>query len=109
MVRIKEHEGRILVRALSGMCSIYYTSSHALTCVCAHTMARWQTIIQKTDSSKRDVALHLQVSKLSWIEKKMAATLFGKIPSSTVPEALQNFLKVGSISATLASAWVPAV
>uniref|UniRef100_K9IXN1 Regulator of microtubule dynamics protein 2 n=1 Tax=Desmodus rotundus TaxID=9430 RepID=K9IXN1_DESRO len=34
------------------------------------------------------------VSKLSWIEKKMAATLFGKIPSSTVEEALQNFLKV---------------
>uniref|UniRef100_A0A8C3X3K1 Regulator of microtubule dynamics protein 2 n=2 Tax=Catagonus wagneri TaxID=51154 RepID=A0A8C3X3K1_9CETA len=34
------------------------------------------------------------VSKLSWIEKKMAATLFGKIPSSTVQEALQNFLKV---------------
>ncbi|XP_039107161.1 regulator of microtubule dynamics protein 2 isoform X4 [Hyaena hyaena] len=34
------------------------------------------------------------VSKLSWIEKKMAATLFGKMPSSTVEEALQNFLKV---------------
>ncbi|XP_054584253.1 regulator of microtubule dynamics protein 2 isoform X1 [Eptesicus fuscus] len=34
------------------------------------------------------------VSKLSWIEKKMAATLFGKIPSSTIQEALQNFLKV---------------
>ncbi|KAM7079242.1 regulator of microtubule dynamics protein 2 isoform 2-T9 [Molossus nigricans] len=34
------------------------------------------------------------ISKLSWIEKKMAATLFGKIPSSTVQEALQNFLKV---------------
>ncbi|KAM5292644.1 regulator of microtubule dynamics protein 2 [Ctenodactylus gundi] len=33
------------------------------------------------------------VSKLSWIEKKMAATLFGKIPSSTVQEALCNFLK----------------
>ncbi|XP_040586737.1 regulator of microtubule dynamics protein 2 isoform X2 [Mesocricetus auratus] len=33
------------------------------------------------------------VSKLSWIEKKMAATLFGEIPSSTVHEALQNFLK----------------
>ncbi|XP_070932641.1 regulator of microtubule dynamics protein 2 isoform X4 [Macaca nemestrina] len=33
------------------------------------------------------------VSKLSWIEKKMAATLFGKIPSSTVQEALHNFLK----------------
>ncbi|XP_054533763.1 regulator of microtubule dynamics protein 2 isoform X8 [Pan troglodytes] len=34
-----------------------------------------------------------KVSKLSWIEKKMAATLFGKIPSSTVQEALHNFLK----------------
>lgn len=34
------------------------------------------------------------VSKLSWIERKMAATLFGNIPSSTVQEALQNFLKV---------------
>ncbi|XP_060220073.1 regulator of microtubule dynamics protein 2 isoform X3 [Meriones unguiculatus] len=33
------------------------------------------------------------VAKLSWIEKKMAATLFGEIPSSTVHEALQNFLK----------------
>ncbi|XP_006839517.1 PREDICTED: uncharacterized protein LOC102811064 [Chrysochloris asiatica] len=33
------------------------------------------------------------VSKLSWIEKKMAATLFGKIPSSTTREALDNFLK----------------
>ncbi|XP_076990134.1 regulator of microtubule dynamics protein 2 isoform X3 [Tamandua tetradactyla] len=33
------------------------------------------------------------ISKLSWIEKKMAATLFGKIPSSTVEEALYNFLK----------------
>ncbi|XP_003506623.3 regulator of microtubule dynamics protein 2 isoform X3 [Cricetulus griseus] len=33
------------------------------------------------------------VSKLSWIEKKMAATLFGEIPSSTVHEALHNFLK----------------
>nr|XP_034370483.1 regulator of microtubule dynamics protein 2 isoform X2 [Arvicanthis niloticus] len=33
------------------------------------------------------------VSKLSWIEKKMAATLFGEIPSSTVHEALSNFLK----------------
>ncbi|XP_050019484.1 regulator of microtubule dynamics protein 2 isoform X1 [Alexandromys fortis] len=33
------------------------------------------------------------VSKLSWIEKKMASTLFGEIPSSTVHEALHNFLK----------------
>ncbi|KAM9187596.1 regulator of microtubule dynamics protein 2 [Dugong dugon] len=33
------------------------------------------------------------VSKLTWIEKKMAATLFGKIPSSSVEEALHSFLK----------------
>ncbi|XP_029387345.1 regulator of microtubule dynamics protein 2 isoform X2 [Mus pahari] len=33
------------------------------------------------------------VSRLSWIEKKMAATLFGETPSSTVHEALLNFLK----------------
>ncbi|XP_055395811.1 regulator of microtubule dynamics protein 2 isoform X6 [Bubalus kerabau] len=37
------------------------------------------------------------VSKLSWIERKMAATLFGNIPSSTVQEALQNFLKDTSL------------
>ncbi|XP_010609722.2 regulator of microtubule dynamics protein 2 isoform X2 [Fukomys damarensis] len=37
------------------------------------------------------------VSKLSWIEKKMASTLFGKIPSSTIQEALRNFLKVEEI------------
>ncbi|XP_047378614.1 regulator of microtubule dynamics protein 2 isoform X2 [Sciurus carolinensis] len=36
---------------------------------------------------------HFKISKLSWIEKKMAATLFGKIPSSNVQEALNNFLK----------------
>ncbi|XP_069881498.1 regulator of microtubule dynamics protein 2 isoform X2 [Dipodomys merriami] len=33
------------------------------------------------------------ISKLSWIEKKMAATLFGKIPSSTIQESFHNFLK----------------
>lgn len=33
------------------------------------------------------------VSRLSWLEKRMAATLFGIAPSSTVLEALQDFLK----------------
>lgn len=31
---------------------------------------------------------------MSWLEKKVATALFGTPPTSTVEEALQNFLKV---------------
>lgn len=34
-----------------------------------------------------------EVSQLSWIERKMAATLFADPPSSSLPEAIQHFLQ----------------
>ncbi|XP_055083238.1 regulator of microtubule dynamics protein 2 [Periophthalmus magnuspinnatus] len=37
------------------------------------------------------------VAQLSWLERKVAATLFGEPPSATVEDALRNFLKVEEI------------
>ncbi|KAJ4948274.1 hypothetical protein JOQ06_019810, partial [Pogonophryne albipinna] len=37
------------------------------------------------------------VAQLSWIERKVAAMLFGDPPSATVEDALNNFLKVENI------------
>lgn len=75
-----------------------YLYLYAYMYIYTHT-SNWGEIIHSKGEqfSKSDVALYFQVSKLSWIEKKMAATLFGKIPSSTVEEALQNFLKVSFV------------
>lgn len=37
------------------------------------------------------------VAQLSWLERKVATTLFGEPPSATVEDALRNFLKVEEI------------
>ncbi|KAG7462726.1 hypothetical protein MATL_G00187810 [Megalops atlanticus] len=37
------------------------------------------------------------VAQLSWIERRVAATLFGEPPSASVQDALKNFLKVEEI------------
>lgn len=39
-----------------------------------------------------------QVAQCTWIERKIAATLFGEPPSATVQDALLNFLKVRPFS-----------
>uniref|UniRef100_A0A6I8N5F8 Regulator of microtubule dynamics protein 2 n=1 Tax=Ornithorhynchus anatinus TaxID=9258 RepID=A0A6I8N5F8_ORNAN len=47
--------------------------------------------------NKVHYAFLFQVAKLSWIEKKMAATIFESPPTSTIEEALINFLKAEEI------------
>ncbi|KAM4867760.1 regulator of microtubule dynamics protein 2-like [Thomomys bottae] len=91
----------------NGYCHLWY----AVLCGCVSEFEGLQNKINYGHHFKEhlDVAIQLlpsepflyylkgrycyTISKLSWIEKKMAATLFGKIPSSTLQESLYNFLK----------------
>jgi len=40
----------------------------------------------------------LQVANLSWIERKLASTLFAEPPSATYSEAVEHFLKAEDLS-----------
>ncbi|XP_048209061.1 regulator of microtubule dynamics protein 2 isoform X2 [Perognathus longimembris pacificus] len=91
----------------NGYCHLWY----AVLCGCVSEFEGLQNKINYGHHFKEhlDVAIQLlpeepflyylkgrycyTISKLSWIEKKMAATLFGKIPSSSIQESLHNFLK----------------
>lgn len=44
--------------------------------------------------SRPELCVSLQVASLDWLEKKAAAALYRSPPTSTLHDALENFLKV---------------
>ncbi|CAK6962401.1 regulator of microtubule dynamics protein 2 [Scomber scombrus] len=63
--------------------------SHQWYAIMCGIMAEYDTVQNKIRNG-----YIFKVAQLSWIERKVAATLFGEPPSATVEDALKKFLKV---------------
>uniref|UniRef100_A0A3Q3EJM2 Regulator of microtubule dynamics protein 2 n=1 Tax=Labrus bergylta TaxID=56723 RepID=A0A3Q3EJM2_9LABR len=66
--------------------------SHQWYAIMCGIMAEYDTVQNKIKNG-----YIFKVAQLSWIERKVAATLFGEPPSATIEDALKNFLKVEEI------------
>uniref|UniRef100_A0A3B4YGS2 Regulator of microtubule dynamics protein 2 n=1 Tax=Seriola lalandi dorsalis TaxID=1841481 RepID=A0A3B4YGS2_SERLL len=66
--------------------------SHQWYAIMCGIMAEYDTVQNKIKNG-----YIFKVAQLSWLERKVAATLFGDPPSATVDDALKNFLKVEEI------------
>ncbi|XP_014055351.2 regulator of microtubule dynamics protein 2 isoform X3 [Salmo salar] len=74
---------------LNPMCA----ESHQWYAIMCGLMTEYETVQNRIKN-----AYIFKVAQLSWIERKVAATLFGEPPSATVQDGLKNFLKVEEIS-----------
>ncbi|KAM9558548.1 regulator of microtubule dynamics protein 2-like isoform 3-T6 [Salvelinus alpinus] len=74
---------------LNPMCA----ESHQWYAIMCGIMTEYETVQNRIKNG-----YIFKVAQLSWIERKVAATLFGKPPSATVQDGLKNFLKVEEIS-----------
>ncbi|XP_042178892.1 regulator of microtubule dynamics protein 2 isoform X2 [Oncorhynchus tshawytscha] len=74
---------------LNPMCA----ESHQWYAIMCGIMTEYETVQNRIKNG-----YIFKVAQLSWIERKVAATLFGEPPSATVQDGLKNFLKVEEIS-----------
>nr|XP_029496781.1 regulator of microtubule dynamics protein 2-like isoform X2 [Oncorhynchus nerka] len=74
---------------LNPMCA----ESHQWYAIMCGIMTEYETVQNRIKNG-----YIFKVAQLSWIERKVAATLFGEPPNATVQDGLKNFLKVEEIS-----------
>ncbi|XP_064872584.1 regulator of microtubule dynamics protein 2-like isoform X2 [Oncorhynchus nerka] len=70
---------------LNPMCA----ESHQWYAIMCGIMTEYETVQNRIKNG-----YIFKVAQLSWIERKVAATLFGEPPNATVQDGLKNFLKV---------------
>ncbi|KAG7279797.1 hypothetical protein CRUP_013707, partial [Coryphaenoides rupestris] len=67
--------------------------SHQWYAIMCGLMAEYDTVQNRIKNG-----FIFKVAQLSWLERKVASTLFGEPPSATIQDALKNFQKVEDIS-----------